>query len=348
MAYGIYLLEEFKPATMLGYVKNLPEPEAWIGSRFLSNKNVDDVDFEYILGAYDKPVMASIMAWDSEAPIAGKKGLTKVKGELPPIKRKIQVEEKELIKFFRPRTGTSDQQRAIDDIYDYVDQMVNAVRGRMEWLRWQVLSTGVITYDDGGIEFTLDFGCSSDLQETLAGTNVWSDLDDSNPISNLRTWKQDYIDKNGIAPGYMVISSACQLYLLQNEAIRQLITNYTTQYVSEAQLSQMLATFGLPEIVVYDAKIQSEGADGTLTESRFFSEDLCIFLPPSSYELGQILVGPTAESIVSGIADVSAKPEGVVVQVYETNEPPSVWIKASATAFPTLPGAQLIGIYDVY
>lgn len=347
MPLGISMLEEFKPATLIGYIKNLPEPESWIGSRFLPNDNIDDVDFEYILGAYQRPVMASILAWDSEAPIAGKKGITKVTGELPPIKRKIHVEEKELIKFFRPRVGTGDRQNAINDIYNYVDEMVMAVRGRMEWLRWKALSTGQVVYDEGGIKFTIDYGCPSALQETLAGNNRWSVVATANPISDLRRWKQDYIDNNGIAPGYMVMSSATQLYLLQNESIRQLITNYTTQYISDAQLAQLLTVFGLPEIVIFDAQIQSEANNGVLSTSRFVAEDLVILLPPSGYNLGKVLVGPTAESIASGIADNSAKQEGVIAQVYETNEPPSVWIKASATAFPTLPGAQLIGIYDV-
>lgn len=346
---GIALLEEFKLATLIGYVKNLPEPIAYRGSEFLPATNIDDVNFEYIVGAYHRPVMASIMAWDSEAPIAGKKGFTKVAGELPPIKRKVHVEEKELIRFYRPRVGTGERQQAIDDVYNLIDDMVNAVRARMEWLRWQALSTGTLVYNSGGINFSIDFIVPSSQKETLAGTSRWSDTTNSVPVDDFQRWINAYVATNGIKPGRAVMSLTSMNYLLQNASIRQLITNYTTQYISEAQLAQLFATFGFPMPSVYDALYDEEADSGVVTTSRFLAEDVVLLLPPPAYVIGQILVGPTAEALVTGApATGSAKPEGVFVSVYETEEPPSVWIKASATAFPTLPGAQLIGIYNVW
>lgn len=342
------LLEEFTPDKLIGYVRNIPEPENWIGNNYIPIKTINDLSFEYIKGSYDKPIMASIMAWDAEAPIAGKKGITTISGELPPIKRKIKVEEKELIKFFAPRAGMGDREQAINDMYDLVDQMVNACRARMEWLRWQALATGAIDYNEGGIIFTVDFGVPASQKETLAGTARWSDLDDSDPLGDLERWCEAHVTNTGIRPERVLMSLKSRNYILKNEAIRQIITSEPDLYISPAQLNQLLQNFELPQINTYDAKVLTENADGTKTESRFLPEDVVVLLPAPSYNIGNLLQGPTAEALATLRLDSSTKPEGVIATVYSKEDPPSYWIKAAVTAFPTLPGAELIGIYNVF
>jgi len=342
------MLEEFTPDKLLGYVRNIPEPENWIGNTILPSQTINDLRFEYIKGSYEKPIMASIMAWDAEAPIAGKKGVVTVSGEMPPIKRKIKVEEKELIKFFAPRAGMGDKAQAIDDIYDLVDQMVNACRARMEWLRWQAIATGAVTYDEGGVIFTVDFGVPASQKETLSGTARWSDLDDSDPLGDLERWCEAHVTNTGIRPERALMSLKSRNYLLKNEAIRQIITSNADVYISPAQLNALLQNFELPQIITYDAKVLTEALAGTKTESRFLPQDVVVLLPAASYNIGNLLQGPTAEALALMNLDSSTKPEGVVVVIYVKEDPPSYWIKAAVTAFPTLPGAELIGIYNVF
>lgn len=342
------LLEEFTPEKIMGYVKNIPENELWIGNQFLPIKEVSDLEFSYIKGSYDRPVMANIMAWDAEAPIAGKKGLTTIKGEMPPIKRKVKVEEKELIKFLRPRAGLGDREQAINDIYDLVDQMVMAVRARYEWMRWQAIGTGAVTYNEDGVVFTVDFGVPSTQKETLAGVAKWSDLDDSDPLGDLERWCEQHVDNTGIRPERMIGSLKIRNYLLKNEAIRQIITSEPDVYVSPAQLNQVLENFELPQFIVFDGKVVTEANDGTKTTSRFLAQDKLVLLPGPEYEIGNLLSGPTAEALALMKLDTSIKPEGIVAVMYSKTDPPSYWIKAAGTGFPTLPGSELIGQYDVY
>jgi len=342
------LLEEFTPDKLIGYVRNIPEPENWIGNQFMPIKTINDLNFEYIKGSYDKPIMASIMTWDAEAPIAGKKGIVTISGEMPPIKRKVKVEEKELIKFFAPRAGMGDREQAVNGLYDLVDQMVNACRARMEWLRWQAIATGMVTVDEEDIKFTVDFGVPASQKETLAGTARWSDLDDSDPLGDLERWAEVHVANTGIRPERALMSLKARNYLLKNEAIRQIITADKNIYISPAQLNQVLQNFELPQIITYDAKVLTENHDGTKTESRFLPEDVVVALPSPSYEIGSLLQGPTAEALATLKLDSSTKPEGVIATVYSKEDPPSFWIKAAVTAFPTLPGAELIGIYNVF
>ena len=342
------LLEEFTPNKLIGYVKHIPENENWIGSQFLPTENINDLSFEYIKGSYERPVMASVMTWDAEAPIAGKKGTTTISGELPPIKRKAKIEEKELIKYFSPRAGLGDRQVAINDIYNIVDDLVMSARARMEWMRWQVLGTGKLTVDEGGIDFEVDYGVPASQQETLLTTARWSDLDDSDPLGDIETWCQNHVTNTGIRPKEMVMSLVTRNYLLKNEAMRQIITSEPDVYISPQQLNQVLENFELPKITVYDAKVLTEENDGSKTESRFLPNDVVILLPGAGYEVGKLLNGPTAEALTQIDADKGVKPEGVIAVMYSYKDPPSFWIKVAVTAMPTLPGAELLGIYNVW
>jgi len=342
------LLEEFSPTKLIGYVKHIPENETWIGNQILPTKDINDLKFEYIKGSYERPVMAHIITWDAEAPIAGKKGVTTIQGELPPIKRKAKVEEKELIMYFRPREGMGDRQQAIDEIYNIVDDLVMSARARMEWMRWQVLSTGSLVVDDADIKFSVDFGVPGSQKETLAGTNKWSDTANSDPLGDLERWCEDHVTNTGIRPKEMYMSLKNRNYLLKNEAIRQIITSEPDVYIGPKQLNLVLENFELPKMNIYDAKVLTENNDGTKTESRFLPIDVVILAPGAGYTLGNMLNGPTAEALTQLNLDKSVKPEGIIAVVYAKEDPPSFWIKVAVTAFPTLSGAELLGIYNTH
>ena len=344
---GTKLLDEFTPTKLIGYVKHIPENETWIGNQFLPSEDTGELNFEYIKGSYERPVMAQIISWDAEAPIAGRKGLTTIQGELPAIKRKAKIGERELLQFFRPRSGMGDRERAIQEIYNIVDDLVMSARARMEWLRWQAISTGKVTYDEGDVTFEVDFGVPDSQQETLTGTDKWSDTANADILGDLETWCENHVTNTGIRPERMAISLKTRNYMMKNEAIRQIVTSESDVYISAEQLNQVLTNFDLPTPVIYDAKVMTEGTSSN-TETRFLAQDKVILLPGAGYELGKLLQGPTAEALLQLKLDKTVKPEGIIAVVYAKEDPPSFWIKVAVTAFPTLPGAELIGIYDVY
>lgn len=129
---ALWELEEFKPKQFLGFVRSVPQPNTFLGTRWLPNQNVFDLAFEYVLGANRRPVMAHVLGYDSEAPIHGRPGVgAKVSGELPPIKRKSRIGEKEIIRFMAPRAGTPDVQLAIDSVYQGTADLLDAVQARV-------------------------------------------------------------------------------------------------------------------------------------------------------------------------------------------------------------------------
>ena len=84
---ALWELDEFQGPQFLGFVRNVPTPPGFMGQRWLPDQTTFDLEFEYILGAWRRPVMAHVVGWDSEAPIHGRPALgQKVSGELPPIR----------------------------------------------------------------------------------------------------------------------------------------------------------------------------------------------------------------------------------------------------------------------
>ena len=356
---ALWELDEFQGPRFLGFVRNVPAPEAFAGQKWLPDKTVFDLEFEYIMGASTKPVMAHVMGWDSEAPIHGRPELgERVSGELPPIKRKARMSEKEIIRFLTPRAGTPDKQAAIDSVYGLTSTLLDSVQARVEWLRMQALSEDTIVYDEGGVIFGFDYGLTDnfqiDLTTMLDGdstdvgaiySTVWSDTANANPVLDLQTLCNLIEDTKGFRPVEFVCSRKALGYLLSNVAIRNLIrgTSAPAAVLTRPELDTVLDLYGLPSITTYDVKVRSENADGTYTDVRCMDENRAFLVPPSTATLGSTLWGPTAESRNLIGTPLAGRAPGIYASTYGMDEPPSEWVKAVGVAFPSMPGADLLG-----
>ncbi len=340
------VLEMFNARQMLAYVR-ARQPRQYIGELLFPRQTIDDIDFKYFKGAQNLPVMASVQTFDAEASIADRDGLSYVEGSLPPIKRKIRIGERELIKLNAPRQGSDEVDQAIRAIYNDTDNMIEAVNARIEWMRMQALCTGLISLNENGVVLTVDYGVPAGNKETLSGTALWSALTTADPISDMLRWQQYLIDTYGVAPARSLTSMKNLGYLLQNQKIRELVHGKATgtavpPAITRQQLDQLLQAEGLPPIVAYDVQVRSQANDGTKTNVRLFPQNMFIMMPDG--KLGDTLFGPTAESLrmVSSGVITMAEASGIIAEVYEQQDPPGHWTKASAIALPTFPWAEYV------
>jgi hypothetical protein len=343
-------LEEFQGPQFLGFVRNIPAPAPFLGSRWLPDRTVFDLEVEYIKAAQDRPVMAEIMGWDSEAPISPRPGLGEtVRHELPPIKRKSRISEKEIIRFLSPRAGTPDRQTAIDAVYADTARLVRGVQARVEWMRMQALSEDTLTYDEGGVEFSFDYGIDADFQFNV-GTGPglstwWSDTATSTPIADLQAMLATYNAKHGFDWTTLVVSKQIIPYLLQNADMKDQIygTAAPGRQLTNAEQQALFATLGLPNIVVYDAVVYQENDDGSITQHRPLDPKKGILLPEGQVPIGNTLWGPTAESRALIGTNLASVAPGIFPIAYGKEDPPSEWVKVAAVSFPSMPGADHIG-----
>ncbi len=360
---ALWELDEFAGARFLGYVRGVPEDPAYRGAEWLPNQTTDDLAFEYIKGVRNRPVMAHVMGFDSEAPIAGRPGLgERVQGELPPIKRKARISEKEIIRFLQPRTGSQDVRAAINSVYDLTDGLLGSVQARVEWLRLKALSEDTVVYNEDGVIFQFDYGIDGRFQYNLPtqtdgtgasiGSDVgpaWSDTANATPLVDLLFFQKRFRDATGYNLGEFVISNQAWGYLLQNQSLRDLIrgVNAPSAILTRAEIEALFALYDLPVPTTYDVVLDREKPDGTIEQVRPLAADRG-FLLPTGGGVGNTLWGPTAESRALIGTNLASQAPGIIAVTYATEEPPAEWIKAAAVAFPTMPNAHLLSQVELF
>lgn len=331
----------YTPAELSGYSRtallNLPVNQFRLGS-WLPARLIDDLVYRYTRGGDSLLSAAPFRSYDAESSIAGRAGVTRVSGELPPISRKIVLGEYDrLRRFANPDAGI--QQAILSD----VERVTRQIAARLEVARGDALVNGSVTINENGVVASVDFGRDASMAVT-AGT-LWSNTGSADPIQNITDWTQAYVDLNGQPPGVLLTSTKNRGYLLRNAAIRALAGNINgvpTQ-IDPLSLNRILDSYDLPQIQVYDVKYDVAG-----TATRVIAENIALLLPPpvdtddfNGTDLGATFFGTTAESLDASYGLQAGEEAGIVAGSYRSEDPIALWTKAAAIALPVLANANL-------
>lgn len=330
------------PAELTGYgraaLQDL-EINRFTLSRWLPHRPIDDLMFRFTAGGEGLAEAATFRAYDAEAPIAARPGVTRVTGELPPISRKIRLGE-----YDRLRNARATDDRIREALLDDTTRMARAVAARFELARGEALVSGQLALSENGVVATVDFGRAAG--HTVTAATLWSTVATATPVVDMLSWQQTYIDANGEPPGAAVTSTRVISFLLQNAEVRGLLAanGVTPSVASATGLNTVVQAYGLPPIVAYDARVSVAGAG-----QRVIADDKFLFLPapvePTSVDgtdLGAVLLGTTAEALELGygLAPGVEQP-GLVVGTYDTQDPVALWTKAAAIGLPVLANPNL-------
>lgn len=332
------ILKEFSRKRVLSYARaRIPQNHA--GLTLFPQVPTQELTFEYFKDQNILPVMASVQAFGNEAQIASRDGLSKVTGEIPPIKRKINLNERALIALRREGAGDNDFVR--NTLFDDLDKMVDSVHARAEKMRMDAVANGQIVLAENGVVMTVDYGVPAGHKETLSGTSLWSDSVNSTPIEDMQRWAETVVADTGIRPPRALTSSQVVSNLIKSAQVRKMIygDNGGSRAISVNQLNELLSTLDLPLIATYDLQVRTQAENGTYSTIRFFPQNKFVMLPPD--KLGETLAGPTAEALLDTEVD-SREVAGVYAIVTQESEPPMIWTKASATMIPTFPSADAV------
>ena len=360
-------LEELQAPALLGYVESklaeIHHRRNYLGPTILPSDRVEDLSFEYIVGADRVPVAAHIVEYDSPSPVGRRTGRwDKVSGELLVSKVKLSIRPKELLLLRRALESNSREElkRAIRVIYDDVENVVAALAARVEWLRWQALATGKVLYNSDGIVVELDYH--------LPETNVfvtqtdWSDLDNATPLSDLMALCDAIEQATGVRPARAVCRLTTWNELIMNKketknwvhgaVVTEGGTVYTTNRpVTKPELMQLLTALNLPAFTTYDVKVRVEDPiTKTVTEQYLIPENTVVLLPPSSVEVGRTLFGPTPTEVMdvagygTALRTLTEAPRYVVRIYEEGGDTPTIWTLGEVVAVPALPGINYVGI----
>jgi len=329
------ILELFNQKEILNYLTNREFP-ALLGESLFPEVKRQSLEFDIIKGAGKTPVIANAHAFDTESEI-GSREASKQAMELALIKRKIQLNEKDIIALENPRNAT-EQQFLMQNVFNDIDSLVAGVKARAEAMRMEALANGTVTLNGNGLSgITVDYGVPNANKEALSGTSLWTDAT-SKPLDDLERWA-DQLDGNATRT---ITSKSVLNALLQHDSIIEALYGKGSQRMATRQeLNAFLQQRDLPVIGIYDRKYRAQNPDGSYTSSRYFANNKFVMFGDG--DLGQTIYGPTAEEIRltrNASVDVS-KVGNVLAMVYEENlDPVSTWTKAVATALPSFPVAD--------
>ena len=328
------VLDLVDPQELQGYVRGLQieeERNRFTLSNYLPNENIDEIEYRVTRGSLRDADAATIRAWDTESPIASRQGLERIMGELPPISRKIRLGEEERLR--RQALERGDNSAMVDAIYDDAGQMARAVLARVEMLRGEALFNASLTINENGVQQTVTFGRVAG--HTVTAGTLWSTVATADPVADMRSWVQTYVDTNGVPPAYALGSTAILGYLMRNAAIRSLATTASgvPALVTMETVNSVFAAFGLPPVIPYDTNVRVAGASQRVTPVNKI-----VFMPPANEPLGATFFGTTAESLelVEARAIQNDQAPGMVATILKMDDPVSTWTKVGAIALPVL------------
>lgn len=329
-----------RPAELTGYAReglsDLPQNQHALAG-WLPNRDIDHLVYEFQRGGEGLAEAATYRAFDTESGIASRPGTVTVSGKLPPISRKIQLGEYDTLLQRRL------EERIRGAIMRDSLRMMRAVAARIELARGEALANGKLELEENGLEATVDYGRKA--EHTVTAGVLWSDPA-APMLSNLRTWRDTYVDSNdGVPPEVMMTSKEVIPHMLRNNEVRAMLGNVngSPPIVTEAALNEVLAAHKLPRLVEYNAQVKVGG-----TNRRVVPANRVLLLPaPVAFDdwenadLGATLWGPTAESMLPAYELDDEEGPGLVVGAYYTEDPVSMWTKASAISLPVLANPNL-------
>lgn len=299
-------------------------------AQFLPNTTVNDTVVRLSSDSNGLVEAAEYRAFDAETTIGAVPGGKRVTVELLPVGQKVRVSEYDQLR----QRGNATPEVAKNTIGKVAVRVGQAVADRVELLRGQVLATGKATLAENGIVAEQDY--ARDPEMTVTAATSWATSDTAKPMEDLQKWVDAYTDKNGEAPGTLLLSRKAMGALARAAEIRSLAVGSSPAIVSHQFVSDTLAQYGLPAIQVYDRRVRVGGK-----AVRVLDENTALLLPSDGSSMGATFWGTTLESTdpLYGIAE-DDRP-GIVAGALQDYDPMGVWVHAAAIAMPVLANANL-------
>ncbi|MFJ3248316.1 major capsid protein [Streptomyces sp. NPDC086782] len=330
------------PAELTGYAREAlrdREENQLSLNRWLPNATINDLSYRFNRGGGGLVEAAVYRAYDAESDIGSRAGAARVSGELPPISRKMPVGEYEQIRMRGVDTQAAELRDAMEA--DSI-KLVNAIAARVELARGDAIFNGSVTIAENNVSAGVDFGRKASHSVTAA--TKFSDTENAKVYDFFQSWLDVYTDTNGDLPAATLMSRKIYNFLRRNKQLRELAyrgASTAPTVLTKDDLNNILGDFDIPPIEVYDAKVSVNGS-----ATRVTPESKLAFLPAQGEALGKTLWGVPVEANDPryGLAGDGA---GVAVGGYKSEDPQTLWTRATAIVLPVAAAPDLTFVADV-
>lgn len=315
-----------------------------LGESLFPERKIQDIEFDMILGSGGLPVSAEVHAFDTETQLASREAIEKGVASLALIKRKIKIAEKELIKINNPRTDT-ELAFVLSQLYNDAEKMTDSVKVRVEAMRMEVVSSGKVAINENNVKVTIDYKVPTGNKKSF----TWKTPTTDTPLDDLATLADAVETESGSRPTRALTSRKIVKTICNSVSVREAIHGVNSaKIVTLADLNVLLAQLDLPQIVVYEGKYKKEGTKG-YTTVRYFPENVISMFGDET--LGETIYGLTAEEVKligdGKMESTSMLENKIFVGTYTSTDPVGEFTKAVATALPTLPHGEELGIATI-
>lgn len=355
----------------LGAIREKQPPTNHIGLNYVPWMEVetDDVIFSYIKGGLQEG-LAPARAEDAEAELAQKDEMAYGSGRAAVIdwSLKDKYTASDVTRYRDSLLLQQESQGTLANLnFDFVGRTVedfqarlarhDALRrrkldNRIEWLIMQGLFTGGISYNDGKIKFTVNYGRPGDQSATAPASGLWNTTT-CDPIGDLLAVQDLHFTRYGTRPKRGIISqkavnslwkssrflAAVGVPVVGGTPSSPLDPNYLglAGYNPQGALAVVSQATGI-QFEIYDAVYQTRAVGSTTRVNNRFSDERDLLLLPDMQDLADI----NDTELGFGKTLTAPHPEGNWQPGYyewedETRDP---WMHVRGTgvkAFPVLP-----------
>ncbi|MEU3285570.1 major capsid protein [Streptomyces longwoodensis] len=329
------------PAELTGYARAAlrdREENQFSLNRWLPNDTINDLTYRFNRGGGGLVEAAVYRAYDAESDIGTRAGAARVSGELPPISRKMPVGEYEQIRMRNVDTQGAEIRDAMEA--DSI-KLVNAIAARVELARGDAIFNGSVTINENRVSASVDFGRNA--AHNVSAAIAFSSTDTSLAYDYFQSWLDTYVATNGSLPAATLMSRKIYNFLRRNKQLRDLFAGSTNSptVLTRDQLTSVLGDYDIPEPVIYDAQVSVDGV-----ATRVTPEDKLAFLPAQGDALGKTLWGVPVEANDPRYG-LQGDGAGVAVGGYKSEDPQTVWTRATSIVLPVLGAPDLTFVADV-
>lgn len=357
MAQIVYDLVDL--AELTGYVRAYDNEilrNQFTLDQLLPNRNVEDIEYRVKQGQLTDVDAAEFRAWDTQPSMAGRPGITRVRGELPPVSKQIPLTEEESLRLRALERQNNDP--IVDAIFDDSERMIRSVQARIELARGDVLVDGIVTIAENNMFVTVDYGMPATHKVNAPIAWTVANAATAKPITDMLGWIETYVADVGAPPRGIMMARKRLAGLQMNAEVRAFAASggTTPQRVNLATIQDIFSDQGLPPITApvgadplnsgpfFDEIIKVNGVN-----QRVIPDDKVIFLPPANEKAGETFYGLTAEAtrLVEKRLITATDAPGVVALVLQNDNPVQTFTLATAIALPVVPNAELLFTADV-
>ncbi len=318
-------IQLLQPTVLQGVVEKFLAPPDLLGARMVRRES-----YPYPNWAYDVVKGGRNLAIpntpNAEANIVKQLTVGQVSGSFLYIREK-KVFNPTSLHWLRAPGTINNIRRATEAVAQELQDLNLRTERFVEWCIWQMFS-GVLTINKNNVVATIDYLVASSHKPT-AGV-LWSDLTNSNPESDLRTWKR-LISRDALANPTMVIASDLTLgYFTQNTKMRN--QNFLSDRMKEqiATTSEFGPLFGLT-FTNYDIGY----VDDAGTEQRFLPDGKILLLATDNNPFA-LYEGPSADD------DAPEGTTGKYSKTWKEQDPSARQILIEYTFMPVMPRPEQI------